>query len=122
MEVIETHYYTTWNAKIKRPDQTYLAGITTEWLYILNTFPTKLFIEKIGFEWDFSSGAVVKNLPANAGDTRDECLIPGSRRYPAVEMSNLSSILAWKIPQTEDPGGLQFMRSQRVGHDWVTKH
>ena len=33
-----------------------------------------------------------------------------------------SSILAWKSPWTEDPGGLQSVGSQRVGHDWVTKH
>ena len=33
-----------------------------------------------------------------------------------------SSILAWRIPWTEEPGGLQSMGSQRVGHDWVTKH
>ena len=32
-----------------------------------------------------------------------------------------SSILAWKIPWTEEPGGLQSMRSQGVGHDLVTK-
>ena len=31
-----------------------------------------------------------------------------------------SSILAWEIPWTEEPGGLQFMGSQRVGHDWMT--
>ena len=31
-----------------------------------------------------------------------------------------SSILAWKISWTEEPGGLQSMGSQRVGHDWVT--
>ena len=31
-------------------------------------------------------------------------------------------ILAWKVPWTEEPGGLQFMGSQRVRHDWVTKH
>ena len=36
------------------------------------------------------------------------------------EMVTHSSILAWKIPQTEDPGGLQSMGSRRVGHDWVT--
>ena len=30
--------------------------------------------------------------------------------------------LAWKIPWTEEPGGLQSMGSQRVGHDWLTKH
>ena len=36
-------------------------------------------------------------------------------------MATHSSILAWKIPWTEKPGGLQFMRSQRVGHDLATK-
>ena len=33
------------------------------------------------------------------------------------EMATHSSILAWKIPRTEEPDGLQFMGSQRVGHD-----
>ena len=33
------------------------------------------------------------------------------------EMATRSSILAWEIPWTEDPGGLQSMGSQRVGHD-----
>ena len=32
-----------------------------------------------------------------------------------------SSILAWKIPWMEEPGGRQSMGSQRVGHDWMTK-
>ena len=36
------------------------------------------------------------------------------------EMATHSSILAWKIPWTEEPGGLQSMGSQRVGHDWTT--
>ena len=35
-------------------------------------------------------------------------------------MATHSSILAWKIPWTEDPGRLQSMGSQRVGHDWAT--
>ena len=34
-------------------------------------------------------------------------------------MAPHSSILAWRIPWTEEPGGLQFMGSQRAGHDWV---
>ena len=38
------------------------------------------------------------------------------------EMATYSSILAWRIPWTEEPGGLQFMGLQRVGHDWATKH
>ena len=37
------------------------------------------------------------------------------------EMATHSSILAWRIPWTEGPGGLQFMGSQRVGHDWVAE-
>ena len=36
------------------------------------------------------------------------------------EMAIHSSTLAWKIPWTEEPGRLQSMGSQRVGHDWVT--
>ena len=36
------------------------------------------------------------------------------------EMAPHSSTIAWKIPWTEEPGGLQYMGSQRVGHDWVT--
>ena len=37
------------------------------------------------------------------------------------EMATHSSTLAWKIPWTEEPGSLQSMGSQRVGHDWATK-
>ena len=37
-------------------------------------------------------------------------------------MATNSSILAWEIPYTEEPGGLQSMGLQRVRHDWVTKH
>ena len=37
-------------------------------------------------------------------------------------MATHCSVLAWKIPQTEEPGRLQSKRSQRVGHDWVTEH
>ena len=38
------------------------------------------------------------------------------------EMATHSSILAWKIPGTEEPGGLQSAGSEGVGHDWVTEH
>ena len=38
------------------------------------------------------------------------------------EMANHSSVLAWKIPWTEEPGGLQSMWLQRVGHDLATEH
>ena len=38
------------------------------------------------------------------------------------EMATHSRILAWKIPWTEEPGSLQSMGSQRVGHDLATEH
>ena len=38
------------------------------------------------------------------------------------EMVPHSSTLAWKVPWTQEPGGLQSMGSQRVGHDWVTSY
>ena len=44
--------------------------------------------------WGFPGGSVVKNPPANAGDIRDMGSIPGSGRYPGVEMATYSSILA----------------------------
>ena len=37
------------------------------------------------------------------------------------DMATHSSVLAWKIPWTEEPSGLQFMKSQRVGYDLATK-
>ena len=58
---------------------------------------------------------MVKNLPASAGDIRDVGLIPGSGRLPGGGHGNPLSILAWRIPQTEELGGLQVMRLQRVG-------
>ena len=38
------------------------------------------------------------------------------------EMATHSSIPAWRIPWTEEPGGLQSVGSQRVGHDGATEH
>ena len=48
---------------------------------------------------------------------------PWVRKFPLEEgMATHSSILAWRIPWTEEPGRLQSMGSQRVGHDWATRH
>ena len=56
---------------------------------------------------------MVRNLPASAGHVREVDWIPGLRRSPGEGMATHSSILAWRIPWTEEPGGLQFMGSQR---------
>ena len=70
----------------------------------------------------FPSDSVLKNPSANAGDTRVVGLIPGSGRSLEEEMATHSSILAWRIPWTEEPGGLQSMGLQRVRHDSATEH
>ena len=49
---------------------------------------------------------VVKNYPANAGDIKDVGSIPGSEDPLEEGMATHSSILAWRIPWTEEPGGL----------------
>ena len=61
---------------------------------------------------------MVKNPPANE---RGAGSIPGSGRFPGEGMATYSSILAWRIPQTEEPGELQSMESQRARHDLATK-
>ena len=63
---------------------------------------------------DFPGGSDGKASAYNAGDLGS---IPGSGRSPGEGNGNHSTILAWKIPWTEDPGRLQSMGSQRVRHD-----
>ena len=58
---------------------------------------------------------VVENLPANAADARAQPL--GWKDPPEKGMATHSSILAWRIPWTEEPGRLQSIASQRVGHN-----
>ena len=70
----------------------------------------------------FPGGPMVKNPPAKAGDVRDVGLIAGLENPLEEEMAPHSSILAWKILWTEEPGGLQSMGLQRVGHNWMTEH
>ena len=60
---------------------------------------------------------VVKNLSASAEDVRNMGSIPGTGRSLEREMAIASSVLAWKIPWTEEPGGLQSIVLQRIGQD-----
>ena len=59
---------------------------------------------------------MAKNLTVSAGEERDVGLIPGSGGTEE-SMATHSNILAWRIPWLEDPGGLQSIGSQRVGHN-----
>ena len=65
----------------------------------------------------FSGISVGKESACSAGDPGS---IPGSGRFAGEgNGKSLQGILAWKIPWTEEPGGLQSMGC-RVGHDWMT--
>ena len=70
----------------------------------------------------FPNGSAGKESTCKAGDTGDSGSVPGSGRSPGGGHATHSSTLAWRIPWTEEPGGLQSMGSQRVEHAWVTKH
>ena len=60
---------------------------------------------------------LVKKPPANAGNRRDAGSILGKEDPLEEGMATHSSILTWRIPWTEEPGGLQSMGSHRVRHD-----
>ena len=68
--------------------------------------------------WGFPGGSVVEESACSAGDPG---LIPGLKRSLEKEMATHASILAWRIPWTEEPGSLQSMGSQSVRHNLATK-
>ena len=69
----------------------------------------------------FPGGRVVKNLPTQG--TQETWVWSLVREVPLEkEKATHSSILAWKIPWTEEPGSLQPMGLQRVRHDWAHRH
>ena len=67
----------------------------------------------------FPSGSGVKNPPAM--QVPQETKVPSLGGEDPLEegMATHSRILAWRVPWTEEPDGLQSMGSQRVGHDWT---
>ena len=66
----------------------------------------------------FSDGSVVKN-PPTMQETQVGTL--GQEDPLETEMATHTSILAWEIPRTDEPGRLPCLGSQRVGHDLATK-
>ena len=65
---------------------------------------------------------MVKNSPASAGDIRESGSIPWLGRSREEGMAMHSSILAWRIPWTGEPDGLQSIGSQRVELKWFRMH
>ena len=67
--------------------------------------------------WASQAALVVKNLPADAADMKNAVQSLGWEDPLEEGMATHSSILAWRIPWTENPSGLQSMGLQRVGHN-----
>ena len=65
----------------------------------------------------FPSDSVIKNPPANAKMQETWVQSLGQEDPLEEEMTTYTSVLAWRIPWAEESGRLQFMGSQRVGHD-----
>ena len=82
-----------------------ICHIYHKYLYTYNHFP--------GPDKGFPGGSDGKEFACNA----DQGSIPALERSPGEGKGYSSSILAWRIPRTEEPGRLQSMGSQRVGHD-----
>ena len=68
-------------------------------------------------EWTFLVAWMVKNMPA-VQEIRVQSL--GQEGPLEKGRATHSSIIAWRLSWTEEPGELQSMESQRIGHDWVT--
>ena len=77
-------------------------------------WPTCYLLLSLVKYWTSLEAQMVKNLPT----TQVQSL--GWEELLEKEMATHSSIPAWKIPWMEEPGRLQFMGLQRVGHDWAT--
>ena len=83
----------------------------------MSKMPHFIILQIVHSNVGFPGGSVVKNPPANAGDIGDVSSIPGLGRSPGGRNGNLLQYSCWEIPWTEEPGGLQSMGSQKVGHD-----
>ena len=77
---------------------------------------TSMGSHRVGHDWSDLAAAAAGNLCSIRK------ILPGFFAHDFTEkaMAFHSSTLAWKIPWTEEPGGLQSMGSLRVGHDWAT--
>ena len=128
------YYWTTWEAQIPpiSASRWYLFSdlLHLVW-YILGPFMLlqMVLVHSFFYSWVYIPlyicgllhGSVVKNLSVMQ-ETQEIRVWSLGQEDTLEEIATHSSILAWKIPWTEESGGLQSMGSQRVGCDWATKH
>ena len=77
--------------------------------------------EGIGYPLHYSLASLMAQLVKNLSTIWETCVQSLGWEDPLEKgMATHSSILAWRIPWTEETSGLQSMGSQRVGHNWLT--
>ena len=94
-------------------------GVTKSWTWLSNWVQHITFLKLKKLLHNIPGGAVVKNLPASAGDTAELGLIPGSGRSPGVGDGNPLSILAWRAWRVTVHG---IARSWTQLSDWTCTH
>ena len=75
-------------------------------------------VSTVSVSWQSASRALELDYDTEAADAVMRSQRTQLCSLPEKAMAPHSSTLAWKIPWTEEPGGLQSMRLQRLGHDW----
>ena len=84
--------------------------------------------QRVGHNWATFTHGYLCGFPGGSGGKESACNVetqvwPLGQEDPLKkEMATHSTILAWRIPWTENPGRLQSIGLQRVGNDWVTEH
>ena len=98
-----------WKEKPGGPQSMGLQRVRHDWSNLAAAAPWKMS--------GFPDGSMVKNPPASV-ETQEMCVPSLGQEDPLEEeMATHSSILAWEVPWTEEPGGPQSMGLQRVRHD-----
>ena len=77
-----------------------------------------MFYPHVTEAWDFPGGSAVKNPPAIQESQEMKVQSLGQEDALEEAMGTHSSIFAWRIPWTEEPGGLRSIELQRVAHNW----
>ena len=108
--------FSKWLWRFKEKPRTYLRWLTYN-RFLIHANPLMC-----SFVWSISNGSMVKKQLAKQ-DTEETRVWSLGQEDPLEEkMAIHSSTFAWKLPWTDEPGGLQSMMSQRIGHDWAQGH
>ena len=96
-------------------------GVTKIQARLIKWTTTNALVSIYNIHWGASQVTQgIKNLPVNAGDIRNMISILGLGNSLDKSRETHSCILAWRIPWTDEPGGLQSMELQRARQHWTS--